>query len=122
MDHSKETQQICSAYNMQPNEIIFCFAIAAGADPGDSFKICFKNNNIISHDLATDKANSYLSSTPAAKVLINRIKNKKIKPDKETQKQIDESNNVSMTEDEKNEFKTREGLIKELNIKKRKVD
>lgn len=117
MDYSKDMQQITAAYNLQPHEIIFCFAVAAGANLGDTYKITF-NKNKISTDLANDSAEKYINSTPATKILINRIKNKKVgkRLNDDENKSINESgNNIKeLSEEEKNEFKTRSGLIEKI--------
>jgi len=110
MELSNELKQITTAYNLTPNDVIFCFAIAAGAPVADAYKILIgKKNTSVSE--SERQSTDFLRSTPAAKILINRIKAKK-NTTKEVNQELNRVKNVDSKE--KDELKTRPGIIQKL--------
>lgn len=99
---SSSTEQAARLYNLEPREVIFCQAIAGGADRGDAyFSIFVRGNNkgLTTHVQLTTAADDLLRSKPGLRVLINRLKvNKPLKADKEqriqelTQEESDNDN------------------------------
>lgn len=83
---SSSTEQAARLYNIEPREVIFCQAIAGGADRGDAyFSIFVRGNNkgLTTHIQLTTAADDLLRSKPGLRVLINRLKvNKPLKADK----------------------------------------
>ena len=97
---SSSTEQAARLYNIEPREVIFCQAVAGGADRGDAyFSIFVRGNNkgLTTHVQLTTAADDLLRSKPGMRVLINRLKvNKPLKADKTERIQEltqDESNN-----------------------------
>lgn len=84
---SSATEQAARLYNIDPREVIFCQAIAGGADRGDAyFSIFVRGNNkgLTTHVQLTTAADDLLRTKPGLRVLINRLKvNKPLKADKE---------------------------------------
>lgn len=83
---SSSTEQAARLYNLEPREVIFCQAVAGGADRGDAyFSIFVRGNNkgLTTHIQLTTAADDLLRSKPGLRVLINRLKvNKPLKADK----------------------------------------
>ena len=117
VQYTQETEKICNAYNLTANEVIFAFAVASNAPLADTYRLLFNQSNKTTNTQCEALANSLLSSKPALKIIINRIKNHKntLTFNKEEKEII---NNKIETEEEKeerrNEFKTREGLITKI--------
>ena len=115
-----DTEQIARAYNLEPQEVILSFALAAGAPAADAFRIITRQKATTTTEQAETTLQSILNNKPALKILINRIKNHQNpvtlkKQDREqiqNMKQDQEGNNLS--EEEKNEYKTRSGLIEKI--------
>ena len=106
---SSSTEQAARLYNIDPREVIFCQAIAGGADRGDAyFSIFVRGNNkgLTTHVQLTTAADDLLRTKPGLRVLINRLKvNKPLKADKTERLQEltqDESNNDNEEENEIN--------------------
>lgn len=100
---SSSTEQAARLYNLEPREVIFCQAIAGGADRGDAyFSIFVRGNNkgLTTHIQLTTAADDLLRQKPGLRIMINRLKvNKPLKADKEeriqelTQVENDNENN-----------------------------
>jgi len=120
IQYSADTEQIARAYNLEPQEVILSFALAAGAPQADAFRIIFKTPAKTTAQEIETIVNNMINNKPALKILINRIKNHQNpvtlkKADREqiqNMKQDQEGNNLS--EEEKNEYKTRSGLIEKI--------
>lgn len=84
---SSSTEQAARLYNIDPREVIFCQAVAGGADRGDAyFSIFVRGNNkgLTTHIQLTTAADDLLRQKPGLRILINRLKvNKPLKADKE---------------------------------------
>lgn len=115
--YTQQLQEIINGYNLTAQEVIFSFALASGAPQPDAYRIIFNQNNKTTNTQCEALANSLLTSKPALKILINRIKNHK-NPTTYNKQQAKEINIQEETEEEKNrrrdEFKTRDGLITKL--------
>lgn len=105
---SSSTEQAARLYNIEPREVIFCQAIAGGADRGDAyFSIFVRGNNkgLTTHIQLTTAADDLLRQKPGLRILINRLKvNKPLKVDKEQRIQeltINESDNDNEEENER---------------------
>ena len=120
VQYTADTEQIARAYNLEPQEVILSFALAAGAPQADAFRIIFKTPAKTTAQEIETIVNNMINNKPALKILINRIKNHQNpvtlkKADREqiqNMKQDQEGNNLS--EEEKNEYKTRSGLIEKI--------
>ena len=110
MELSNELKQITTAYNLTPNEVILCFATAAGAPVADAYKILLAKKTTSLNE-SERQSTDFLKRTPAAKILINRIKAKK-----NTVKQVEQELNKTriIKSEEKDELKTRPGIIQKL--------
>lgn len=118
MNATNDTLQICKAYNIEPNQVIFAFAVAAGAPLADAYMITHRMKATTTTEEAETLANALLSSRPGIKIIINRIKNKQ-NPATFKRQQADELNKAireskDITDEEKDELKTRDGLIKKI--------
>ena len=114
MEYANETLQICKAYNIEPNQVIFAFAIASGAPITDAYLITHKCKPNTTQEEAQAQAQALLTSRPALKIIINRIKNRKNPAtfSKQQQEELERINQAqNMTEEERDEFLTRHGLI-----------
>ena len=105
---SSSTEQAARLYNIEPREVVFCQAIAGGADRGDAyFSIFVRGNNkgLTTHIQLTTAADDLLRTKPGLRVLINRLKvNKPLKADKTERLQEltqDESGNENEEENER---------------------
>ena len=105
---SSSTEQAARLYNIEPREVIFCQAVAGGADRGDAYFAIFvrgNNKGLTTHNQLTTAADDLLRSKPGLRVLINRLKvNKPLKADKEQRIQEltqVESNNDNEEENER---------------------
>lgn len=118
---TNETLQISKAYNLEPNQIVFAFAIASGCPTADAYNITHKMKATTTTEQAETLANALIASKPAIKIIINRIKNKQnpatFKKQEQqkliTQQQLKELEE-QLTEEERDEFKTRSGLIEKI--------
>lgn len=115
-----DTEQIARAYNITPEEVVLSFALAAGAPTADAFRIIFKIPAKTTAQEIETIVNNMINNKPALKILINRIKNHQNpvtlkKADREQiQNMKQDQNGENMTEEEKNEYKTRSGLIEKI--------
>ena len=123
-----DTEQICRAYNLQPQEVILSFALASGAPSPDAYRLIYHVSSKTTNNELIGTVQALLTNKPSIKILIQRIKNHQnpVTLKKEQQQQIQNtSNNMlyndngqPLTEEEKeelrNELQTREGLIKNL--------
>ena len=115
-----DTEQIARAYNLEPQEVILSFALAAGAPQADAFRIITHQKATTTTEQAETTLQSILNNKPALKILINRIKNhqnpvtlKKVDREQIQNMKQDQEGNI-LSEEEKNEYKTRSGLIEKI--------
>ena len=123
-----DTEQICRAYNLQPQEVILSFALASGAPQPDAYRLIYHVSSKTTNNELIGTVQALLTNKPSIKILIQRIKNHQnpVTLKKEQQQQIQNTannmlyndNGQPLTEEEKeelrNELQTREGLIKNL--------
>ena len=55
---------ICNAYNMEPNEVILAFALAAGAPHADAYRITHNIKAGITSEECETRCNNLLSQRP----------------------------------------------------------
>lgn len=112
---SSDILSICHAYNVDPNDVILCFALASGAPAADAYIITQKTPANITQLQAENMCQDLLKHKPGLKIIINRIKNKR---DPATFKKQDlaqiEQENKEVTEEQKDELRTRPGLISKI--------
>lgn len=116
-EYTNETNSICRSYNLTANEVIFSFAVAAGAPVTDAYRIIFNQNSKVTNDQCTALAQSLLSSKTALKIIINRIKNHKntLTLNKDLRREIETKEETEEEKEERrNEYKTRDGLITKI--------
>ena len=122
-----DTEQICRAYNLQPQEVILSFALASGAPSPDAYRLIYHVSSKTTNNELTGTVQALLTNKPSIKILIQRIKNHQnpVTLKKEQQQAIMQAsttlydnNGQQLTEEEKeeirNELQTREGIIKNL--------
>lgn len=110
---SSSTEQAARLYNLEPREVIFCQAIAGGADRGDAYFAIFvrgNNKGLTTHIQLTTAADDLLRQKPGLRILINRLKvNKPLKADKTerlqelTQVESDDNENEEENERQQDE-------------------
>lgn len=119
--YTADVMQICKAYNLEANQVILAFALASGAPPADAYRITHHIKAGTTIEECETLCNALISSRPGIKIIINRIKNKQNpatfkKEDQRTltaRQQIKEIEE-ELTEEERDEFKTRSGLIEKI--------
>ena len=122
-----DTEQICRAYNLQPQEVILSFALASGAPSPDAYRLIYHVSSKTTNNELIGTVQALLTNKPSIKILIQRIKNHQnpVTLKKEQQQAITQASNTlyndngqQLTEEEKeeirNELQTREGIIKNL--------
>lgn len=127
VQYTAETEQICRAYNLQPQEVILSFALASGAPSPDVYRLIYHVSSKTTNNELLGTVNALLTNKPSIKILIQRIKNHQnpVTLKKEQQQAITQNNNTLYNadgtrkteeeiEEEKNELQTREGIIKNL--------
>ena len=127
VQYTADTEQICRAYNLQPQEVILSFALASGAPSPDAYRLIYHVSSKTTNNELLGTVNALLTNKPSIKILIQRIKNHQnpVTLKKEQQQAIIQAsttlyndNGQQLTEEEKeeirNELQTREGIIKNL--------
>jgi chromosome condensin MukBEF ATPase and DNA-binding subunit MukB len=122
-----DTEQICRAYNLQPQEVILSFALASGAPSPDAYRLIYHVSSKTTNNELLGTVQALLTNKPSIKILIQRIKNHQnpVTLKKEQQQNIQQETNTlynpdgskktqEQIEEEKNELQTREGIIKNL--------
>ncbi len=117
-DFSSYTERIARAYNLTPELVTMCHAIAAGMPKGDSYQSTHDLPKNITAENAETLAAQLLDNYPGAKILISKLKNNKAKNNLSNNKNEyttqDESIAQDLTEEEKNEFCTKNGLVRKI--------
>lgn len=116
---SSSTEQAARLYNLDPREVIFCQAIAGGADRGDAYFAIFvrgNNKGLTTHVQLTTAADDLLRQKPGLRVLINRLKvNKPLKADKE--ERIQELTQIESDDNEEENEKQQDEVMKKISDK-----
>jgi len=120
-NYTADTLQICNAYNLEPNQVILAFALAAGAPPADAYRVTHNIKAGTTTEECETLCQALLTSRPGIKIIINRIKNKQNPATykKQEQQQLTARQQLKeieeqLTEEEKDEFRTRSGLIEKI--------
>ncbi len=118
-----DTEQICRAYNLQPQEVILAFCLASNAPSPDAYRLIYHVSSKTTNNELLGTVQALLTNKPSIKILIQRIKNHQnpVTLKKEQQNIIQQSGALynqdgtqktpEQVEQERNELKTREGLI-----------
>lgn len=110
-ENTNQLQTIAQAYNLSEKEVIYCYSIAAGSPEVETYKIILSSSRNIPTETAAQQAADFIRKNPAAKILINRIKAGKGRVIDERRK---DTIIKKVEEEERDELKTREGIIKKL--------
>ena len=121
VQYTADIMQICKAYNLEPNQVILAFCLAAGAPPADAYRITHHIKTSATIEECETLCNALITSRPGIKIIINRIKNKQNPATykKQDQRQLTARDQIkeieeNMSEEERDEFKTRSGLIEKI--------
>lgn len=119
-----DTEQLCRAYNLQPQEIILSFALASNAPAPDAYRLIYHISSKTTNEELSGTVNALLTNKPSIKILIQRIKNHQNPATLKKEQQQTINNTVynpdgtaktaEQIEQEKNELQTREGIIRNL--------
>jgi len=117
---SASTEQLARLYNLDPRDIIFCQALAGGADRGDAFFAIFirgNNKAIRNNNDVVNAADDYFRQKPGLRVLVNRLKvNKPLKADRpELREELNESE--SLNDENENDIQKNEEVLKKISDK-----
>ena len=117
---SASTEQLARLYNIDPRDIIFCQALAGGADRGDAFFAIFirgNNKAIRNNNDVVNAADDYFRQKPGLRVLVNRLKvNKPLKADRiELREELNESE--TLNDDNENDIQKNEEVLKKISDK-----
>ena len=117
---SASTEQLARLYNLDPRDIIFCQALAGGADRGDAFFAIFirgNNKAIRNNNDVVNAADDYFRQKPGLRVLVNRLKvNKPLKADRiELREELNESE--TLNDDNENDIQKNEEVLKKISDK-----
>lgn len=120
-NYTNDTLQICKAYNLEPCQVVFAFAVASGCPLPDAYNITHRMKASTTTEQAETLAHALITSKPSIKIIINRIKNKQNPATfkKEEQKTLMNQEYIkeleqSLSEADRDEFKTRSGLIEKI--------
>ncbi|MBR1735584.1 MAG: hypothetical protein IJ736_01020 [Firmicutes bacterium] len=117
---SASTEQLARLYNIDPRDVLFCQALAGGADRGDSFFAIFirgNNKAIQNYNDTVNAADDYFRKKPGLRVLVNRLKvNKPLKADRsELREELKESESIN--EENGNDTQKNEEVLKKISDK-----
>lgn len=116
-DFSSYTERIARAYNITPELVTMCHAIAAGMPKGDSYQSTHDLPKNTTAENAEALAAQILDNYPGAKILISKLKNNKAKNNINSKTEYQNENEdltKDLTEEEKNEFCTKNGLVRKI--------
>ena len=118
---SASTEQLARLYNIDPRDVLFCQALAGGADRGDAFFAIFirgNNKAIQNYNDTVNAADDYFRQKPGLRVLVNRLKvNKPLKADRpELREELKESESIKNDESE-NDTQKNEEVLKKISDK-----
>lgn len=117
---SASTEQLARLYNLDPRDIIYCQALAGGADRGDAFFTIFirgNNKAIRNNNDVVNAADDYFRQKPGLRVLVNRLKvNKPLKADRpELREELNESE--TLNDDNENDTQKNDEVLKKISDK-----
>lgn len=114
MEYSAQTQVLQTKYNISFQDVMFCSLIAAGTDLADSYHAIYNKSlggTKVTRSRTEQQAKELLRVNPSFQLCINELKRAK-KIERTTAKQIDV--NQELTEEEREKYTTRKGLIDEM--------
>ena len=117
---SASTEQLARLYNLDTRDIIFCQALAGGADRGDAFFAIFirgNNKAIRNNNDVVNAADDYFRQKPGLRVLVNRLKvNKPLKADRpELREELNESE--VLNDENENDTQKNDEVLKKISDK-----
>lgn len=117
---SASTEQLARLYNIDPRDVLFCQALAGGADRGDAFFAIFirgNNKTIQNYNDTVNAADDYFRQKPGLRVLVNRLKvNKPLKADRpELREELNESE--TLNDENENDTQKNEEVLKKISDK-----
>lgn len=113
MEYSQDTQNHASRYNLTPREVMFCHALAGGADLADAFFIINNNGKVSGQRAAIEaQARDYMKGHPAVTLLVRTLKRGR----RNTQKEAEEVEKMRREEargerEREKDLSTRNGII-----------
>lgn len=117
-DYTANTERTARAYNLQPHEVIFCYALAAGAPMADAYRATHTTKAHTTAEQCEQHATDLLTNNPGAKILVSRLKqakNKRTHTDIQTDIQTDSNQQTEDTRSKRrDELRTRGGIIDKL--------
>lgn len=112
MEYSAQTQVLQTKYNISFQDVMFCSLIAAGTDLADSYHAVYNKStgSKITRSRTEQQAKELLRVNPSFQLCINELKrSKKIE---RSQARIETTQEI--TEEEREKYTTRKGLIDEM--------
>ena len=112
--YTENTLKVANNFNISPKDVLFCYLLASGASKAEAYQLFYlRSNQQLTIEAAEQRCNDFLSSNPGMKVLIVRLKNNKNKLARVNEEENKEGKERE-EEGRKDEFCTREGLVKNL--------
>lgn len=112
MEYSTETQVLQTKYNITFQDVMFCSLIAAGTDLADAYHAIY-NKGIgtkLIRSRVEQQAKELIRVNPSFSLCITDLKRNK-KTERSAAKQI---NSQDLTEEEREKYTTRKGIIEEM--------
>jgi len=110
MEYSGQTELYKAKYNLSFNDVVFAYLLAAGMDQADAHRAAFPSKAPTTRQREEATAAELIRANPSIQLLIQEIKRKAFKARQApaaTQAQ-------EISEEEREKFTTRKGLINEL--------
>ena len=113
MEYSATTQVLQTKYNITFQDVMFCTLLASGTDPADSYHAIYNKStgSKITRSRTEQQAKELLRVNPSFQLCINELKRSK-KIERSQARQI--NTNQEITEEEREKYTTRKGLIDEM--------
>lgn len=115
MEYSTQTQIYLEKYNVTFKDLVFCSLIASGMSLSDAYQATFNNKfkSKTNNAKIEAEAKELIRVNPSFSLLINEIKRKKNKITN-NQTTAADLQGEEVTEEERQRYETREGLIEEM--------
>ena len=114
MEFTAQTERIARAYNLTPQDVIFAHAIASGAPMGDAYALIYRTPPKTTTAQAEELARAHLDNNPGAKILARKLRNGRTERAKAAQEEEQAEQAGELTEEEKDEFCTKNGLVRKI--------
>lgn len=114
MEYSTQTQIYLEKYNVTFKDLVFCSLIASGMSLSDAYQATFGNKCRVKTNGNKNEAEAkeLIRVNPSFSLLINEIKRKANKT--QTTTTADNIQGEAVTDEERQRYETREGLIEEM--------